>query len=128
MNAFNHTHPVLTCESAKALEASVLADEAAEWAAMKRAGQGIARLLVEDYTELRPVPAHVRILALIGKGNNGGDALITCGQLLAEFPRARVDLILTSSIDELRPLAARALQQLEGRVHSKLPARVTFPA
>ena len=118
MNAFNHTHPVLTCESAKALEASVLADEAAEWAAMKRAGQGIARLLVEDYTELRPVPAHVRILALIGKGNNGGDALITCGQLLAEFPRARVDLILTSSIEELRPLAARALQQLEGRVHS----------
>ncbi|HAY99203.1 MAG TPA: NAD(P)H-hydrate dehydratase [Opitutae bacterium] len=118
MNAFNHTHPVLTCESAKALEASVLAEEAAEWAAMKRAGQGIARLLVEDYTELRPVPAHVRILALIGKGNNGGDALITCGQLLAEFPRARVDLILTSSIEELRPLAARALQQLEGRVHS----------
>jgi NAD(P)H-hydrate epimerase len=96
----------------------VLVDEAAEWSAMKRAGQGIARFLVEDYAELRPVPEHLRILALLGKGNNGGDALIACGQLLADFPRARVDLVLTSPADEFSPLAARAMQQLEGRVQT----------
>lgn len=118
MKAIPHAHPVLTCQQAKEFESSVLSDEASEWSAMKRAGQGIARLVVEDYTELRPVPGHLRILALIGKGNNGGDALIACGQLLADFPRARVDLILTTSADELRPLAARAFQQLEGRVQA----------
>jgi len=118
MKLVTHAHPVLSCQQAKELESSVLADEAAEWSAMKRAGQGIARLVIEDYAELRPAPEHLRILALIGKGNNGGDALIACGQLLADFPRARVDLILTNSADELRPLAARALEQLEGRIEA----------
>lgn len=111
------SHPILNCQQAKDFEASVLPDEAAEWSAMKRAGQGVARLMLLDYLELRPVPDRLRVLALIGKGNNGGDALIACGQLLADFPRARVDLLFTSPPDELRPLAARALQQLEGRVH-----------
>lgn len=117
MKISSYAHPVLSCQQAKEFESSVLADEAAEWSAMKQAGKGMARLIVDDYMELRPAPAHLRILALIGKGNNGGDALIACGQLLADFPRARVDLIFTSPADELRPLAARALQQLEGRVH-----------
>lgn len=94
----------------------MLADEAAEWSAMKSAGQGIARMLVEDYCEIRRVPQHLRVLGLIGQGNNGGDALIACGQLLADFPRASVDLFLTEPVDVMRPLAAKALQQLEGRV------------
>ena len=73
-------------------------------------------MLVEDYTEIGPVPQHLRVLGLIGKGNNGGDALIACAQLLADWPRASVDLILTAPIDAMRPLAAKALRQLEGRV------------
>lgn len=83
---------------------------------MKSAGQRVAELVVRDYWELKPPPAHLRVLALIGKGNNGGDALIACGQILADFPRAQVDLITTHPMDELRPLAAKALQQLEGRI------------
>ncbi|MGZ0654007.1 NAD(P)H-hydrate dehydratase [Coraliomargarita sp. W4R53] len=116
MKYSSHAHPVLSCQQAKEFEFAILADEAAEWSAMKQAGVGIAKLILQDYTELRPVPEHLRVLALIGKGHNGGDALLACGQLLADFPRARVDLILTTPVDELRPLTARALQQLEGRV------------
>ncbi len=85
---------------------------------MKTAGQGIARMLMEDYPELRPVPKHLKVLGLIGKGNNGGDALVACGQLLADFPRAQVDLILVESVNGLRPLAAKALSQLEGRIRT----------
>jgi NAD(P)H-hydrate epimerase len=85
---------------------------------MKRAGQGIARMVIEDYSEIRPAPAHLRLLGLIGKGNNGGDALIACGQLLADFPRASVDLILPHPVDSLGPLAAKAFQELEGRVRT----------
>ena len=116
MNFLSFTHPVLSCQEAKVLESSLLVDEAAEWTSMNIAGQGIAKQLVEDYAELRYPPECLRILALIGKGNNGADALIACGQLLADLPRARVDLILTLPSEELRPLTARALTQLEGRV------------
>lgn len=85
---------------------------------MKGAGKGIAARIIEDYAERSPPPERLRILALLGKGNNGGDALIACGQLLADFPRARVDLVLTSPADAFSPLAARAMQQLEGRVQT----------
>ncbi len=116
MEILPHAHPILTCEKARQHEASVLTDEAAEWAAMQKAGAGIARNLIDDYQELRPVPDHLRILALVGKGNNGGDALITCGELLARFPRASVDLVLVTAASELKPLALRAFKGLEGRV------------
>ena len=117
MRAPSYKNPVLSCKQAKYFEASILGDQGSEWSAMNRAGQGIARHLVDDYSELRSVPEYLRILALIGKGNNAGDALITCAQLLADYPRARVDLILASPTEALSPLAARALNELEGRVH-----------
>ncbi len=110
------SHPVLSCADAHRYEREVLHDEAATWSAMCRAGCGIARAVVEDYRELRAIPERMRILALIGKGHNGGDALIACAQLLADFPRARVELVLTAPSAELKPLTARACQQLEGRV------------
>lgn len=116
MKPLPYAHPVLSCEKAKEYESSTLSDEGVEWAAMQKAGKGIARGIMRDYQELRPLPEHLRILAFVGKGNNGGDALIACGELLAHFPRARVDLILTGPSNELKPLAARALQGLEGRV------------
>lgn len=111
-----HAHPILSCEKARALEAKILEDEAAEWSAMKQAGVGIGLGIAKDFQELCPVPQHLRVLALIGKGNNGGDALIACGQLLADFPRASGTLLLLEPADQMRPLAQRALQQLEGRV------------
>lgn len=116
MKTLSYAHPILSCESARQFESSVLNDEAAEWAAMKNAGVGIAQCFMRDYQELRPLPEHLRILALVGKGHNGGDALLACGELLAQFPRASVDLILVASVDSLKPLTARALQGLERRV------------
>lgn len=116
MKVLPYAHPVLSCEQGKQHESGVLADEAAEWSAMRQAGAGIARCIMRDFQELRPLPDHLSILALVGKGHNGGDALLACGELLAKFPRARVDLILTASTDDLKPLTARALQGLEGRV------------
>jgi NAD(P)H-hydrate epimerase len=117
MNVFKYADPVLTCRQAKELESLLLKDESSEWAAMKQAGESLARLVVRDYAELRPLGDRFHVLALVGKGHNGGDALIACLQLLADFPRTRVDLLLTAGVDTLRPLAARALHELEGRVH-----------
>ena len=94
MKALTCAHPILTCQEAAELEALILTDEIAEWAAMQQAGIGIAKAICLDYQELQALPQGLSVLALIGKGNNAGDALLACGQLLADFPRARVTLIL----------------------------------
>jgi len=116
MNLLPHLHPVLTAQAAIAYESAVLLGEEEEWAAMMRAGVGIAHQIVRDYQELRDPPQRLRVLALIGKGNNAGDALIACGQLLADFPRASVQLLLAAEPDTFKPLAKRAFDRLEGRV------------
>ena len=116
MTASVFAHPVLRCDQARAFESNLLADETAEWAAMQKAGKGIARAIVRDYHELRPVPQHLRVLALVGKGHNGGDALLSCGQFLADYPCASITVLLASAPGELRPLAACALKGIEGRV------------
>lgn len=116
MKALPCAHPSLSCQRAAELEALILPDEASAWAAMQKAGAGIARTVIGDFQELRAVPQSLRVVALLGTGNNAGDALIACGQLLADYPRASVDLIFTAEADALKPLAKRAYQQLEGRV------------
>lgn len=83
---------------------------------MQCAGRAVARSVLKDYTELRAVPDALRVLALVGKGHNGGDALIACGELLAKYPRAKVHLLMASEVDAFKPLAARAYRQLSERV------------
>jgi NAD(P)H-hydrate epimerase len=118
LNPLSFAHPILDCPAAKALEESILVDEAAEWAAMSAAGSAIKRLLALDYQELRPLPDRLRVLALLGKGNNAGDALIACQHILAEYPRAQVDLLFIEPVEALKPLPKRALGELTGRVHT----------
>ncbi len=109
-------HPILNCEQSRAFEASILHDQAAEWAAMQRAGDGLARMVIRDFHELRAVPEYLRVLVLVGKGHNAGDAMLACGRLLADFPRASVTLLLTSDVEGMKPLTARAYEQIYGRV------------
>jgi hydroxyethylthiazole kinase-like uncharacterized protein yjeF len=116
MKALHCAHPTLSCQQASELEALILPDEASAWAAMQQAGTGIARAILRDFQELCAVPQALRVIALLGKGNNAGDAIIACGQFLADYPRASVTLLLTTEVDALKPLAQRAYQQLEGRV------------
>ena len=116
MDVSSLAHPILPQEVAQQLESAVLRSDSDEWAAMQRAGQGVAEAIILDYQELRPVPERLRILALLGKGHNSGDAVIACGHLLAAYPRARVELLLTAPEEEFRANTARAMKQLEGRV------------
>jgi NAD(P)H-hydrate epimerase len=116
MKALSFVCPIVTCEAARKLESCILVNEAAEWAAMQKAGVGIAKEVCLDYQELRRLPQNLNVLALIGKGNNAGDAMLACGQLLEDFPQARVTLIFAVDPTSLKPLAERAYQQIKGRV------------
>ncbi len=119
------SHPILTCAEAKAWEAGLLQDEAAEWAAMQRAGAAIARAVVEDFREIGGLPANAQLLVLVGKGHNGGDALLAAAEILAGNPQATAEVVFAFAEDAMRPLARRSLDRLlstAGPRASLLPA------
>ncbi|WP_269524579.1 NAD(P)H-hydrate dehydratase [Coraliomargarita parva] len=109
-------YPVLNCSAASDLEAKLLPDESAQWGAMQGAGKGIAEAVLLDFEELCSPRQQLRVLALVGKGHNGGDALLACGQILADYPRARVSVVMLAAPEAMKPLALRAYKQVEGRV------------
>ncbi len=125
------SHPVLGCAEAKAWEAGLLKSESAEWAAMERAGDAIAQAVVEDFKEIGGLPEDARILALAGKGHNGGDALLAARALLSLRPKSQAVVVLGFGARALRPLAGRALDRLKagaaGRV-SVVPAAQALAA
>lgn len=120
MQLSKFAHPVLTCAQAREYEASFFeADGDRAWAAMQAAGREIGAAILRDFQELRKPPERLRVLALIGKGNNGGDAMLACEHFLAEFPRSSVTLVHAAGQGELGPLAARAHKRLPGRAEER---------
>ena len=122
------SHPILTCAEARGLEERLLAgDERAEWAAMQRAGAAVAAAVLRDFAEIGGFPAAGRVLVLVGKGHNGGDALLAAQQVLAQYPQATAEAVFVFGERALRPLARRAWQQAEaaaaGRWVRRDPAR-----
>ena len=116
LQLFTGAHPILDCRQASAYEAELLNTEGAEWNAMQAAGAALKQGIERDYLELGPLPERLRVLVLVGKGNNTGDALIAAAEFLADYPRARVHLLLVEPHNSIRPLPARALADLQGRV------------
>src|ERR1019366_7535553 len=94
----------------------------AEWAAMQRAGGAVGAAVLQDFLEIGGFPPDGRILVLIGKGHNGGDALLAAKFILEKKPEAWAGVIFAFVERGLRPLAWRAWQAL---VHAA-PGRVAF--
>lgn len=107
------SHPILSCDQARGLEAQLFAaEEAREWPAMQRAGHALAEGIRRDYAEIGGLPADAGILVLVGKGHNGGDALIAAQALLATRAAARAEVLFVFGERNLRPLARRAWRDL----------------
>ena len=107
------THPLLTCSEALAFERNLLDDDAeAEWQAMNAAGVGVADSLLRDMRELRTIPHRPRFLFLVGKGHNGGDALVAAKRLLRSIPTARACLWPVQPWDACKPNVQRARDEL----------------
>ncbi|MEO7598149.1 MAG: NAD(P)H-hydrate dehydratase [Opitutus sp.] len=107
------SHPILSCEAAAALEQELFAgDEEKEWVAMQRAGQAIGAAIMADALEIGGLAAESRLLVLVGKGHNGGDAMIAAQTILRERPRACAELMFVLGERSLRPLAMRARREL----------------
>lgn len=105
--------PILTCAETKAWEERLFAgDEIAEWAAMQAAARAVAIAVLDDYEEIGGFSATGCVLVLVGKGHNGGDALLAAGEIRRRRPAVRIDVWLVHGVGQLRPLAARAWRQL----------------
>ena len=118
-----HTAPVLSCKDSADWELKLLGgNEQKEWAAIEKAGAGVADAILRDYAEIGPVPTDsFRILVLFGTGHNGADALVAARTILARLPQASVLALGAYGTATLKPLAARALAQLKdfgGRVQT----------
>ncbi len=116
------SHPILSCDEARELEARLFAgDEEKEWAAMQRAGRAIAEAVLRDFQEIGGFGSNGRVLVLVGKGHNGGDALIAATDVLRRFPGATAEVMFVLGERALRPLAVRAWRELSrtGRVEVK---------
>jgi NAD(P)H-hydrate epimerase len=106
-------HPILSCAEARELEAKLFAgDEAKEWPAMQQAGRALAAAVLRDFEEIGGFPVEGRVLVLVGKGHNGGDALIAAQAILEKIPGARAEVVFVFGERALRPLAARAWREL----------------
>ena len=106
------THPVLTSAESAAWEEKLLGgDEAKTWAAMSRAGKGVAEAALRDYLEIRPVPGDFRVLLLLGTGHNAGDTLVAARAILEKLPHASATALLLYPRGKLRPLAKKALDE-----------------
>lgn len=79
---------------------------------MQRAGRAVAAAVLRDFEEIGGFPEGGRVLVLVGKGHNGGDALIAAREILERFPGACVEVKFVFGERVLRPLAARAWREL----------------
>jgi len=121
--------PVFSAAEAQAWEQVRFAGpggESAEWEAMQAAGAGVAAGVQRDLRACVGAGsgAGARILVLVGKGHNGGDALIAAQLLLAAVKGATAEVCLVFGERSLRPLAARAWRELQ----SAAPGRVVLRA
>ncbi len=125
------THPVLSCDEARELEAGLFGGrETEEWVAMERAGRAIGEAVLHDYEEIGGLPAAARLLVLAGKGHNAGDALIAARVVLERFPAASAEVRFAFGQRALRPLAARAWRELSRVACRRVTAggRAALPA
>ena len=115
------SHPILTCDEARRLEAKRFdGDAAKEWPAMLQAGRAVAAAVLADFEEMGGFPATGRVLVLAGKGHNGGDALLAAQAVLERFPAAQADLVFALGERELRPLADRAYRSVSQSAGQRL--------
>jgi hydroxyethylthiazole kinase-like uncharacterized protein yjeF len=124
MSVLTGTVPILSCAEARALETRLFeGDETREWTAMQQAGRAIAEAVLADAEEIGGLPETARVLVLVGKGHNGGDALIAANLVLAKFPRAMADVMFVFGERALRPLAAKAWRELAQAARDRVTLR-----
>lgn len=114
-------HPILSCSESLALEKRLLATEQDAWDAMNRAGSALGRALQDAYAMTGFPQSGLRLLALVGKGHNGGDALLAFSEMAKRDGYvSSVTLVLSAARSDLKPHTRRALEGLERKAEVRI--------
>lgn len=119
----DYIHPILSCARSREWEEALLGDDPErQWDAMNRAGAALADSLCLDIRECMGKRVPRAALVLVGKGHNGGDAVIALKHTLNRFGGMRAFLVFPFGLTGVRPLLRRCLDDLQA-VHS---SRLSF--
>ena len=118
MNPLVYADPILSCEQAAQFENGFFNGEQHEWSIMQAAGRQLAEHIVQDSKELGVPLSALNGLVLVGKGHNGGDALLACSELSKLAPEVEWLICLSHAPNQLRPLTLRALNRLQALLPS----------
>ncbi|MCZ6673882.1 MAG: NAD(P)H-hydrate dehydratase [Verrucomicrobia bacterium] len=114
MSDLPYLHPILSSLESQEFEKSIFGgNESLEWKAMNRAGKAIADQALLDIQETLGARPLTSLLILVGKGHNGGDAIIATRHLLKQFPGAEAHLVFPFGLGHLRPLVQRSMDDLQ---------------
>ncbi|MBN12181.1 MAG: NAD(P)H-hydrate dehydratase [Opitutaceae bacterium] len=113
---FENSDPVLSCKEAGEYENSILNSDEKIWDAMAEVGRKLGQGILKEYSFSRYSKKSLSILGLIGKGHNGGDALLGIDEMTRVGSVGIVTLLLICPESTLKPYTARSLEQLKNRV------------
>lgn len=117
----NYIHPILSCVKSREWEEALLGeDPGRQWDAMNRAGAALADSLCLDIRECMGKRVPGAALVLVGKGHNGGDAVIALRHILNRFGGMRAFLVFPFGLTGVRPLLRRCLDDLQAAHSSRL--------
>jgi NAD(P)H-hydrate epimerase len=116
--------PILSCSESVAFENDFFSNNSlSEWDAMHLAGAGVGREILNDFLEIQSECSKLKVLLLVGKGHNGGDAILALSEMirLGSEVEIQYDLVLSSTADQLRENTKQVLLELTQRLsHSRI--------
>lgn len=111
-SASSASHPILSSERAADWEAGILRAESDAWKAMQRVGIQLAKGTLAEFELGSRKAKALRILGLIGKGHNGGDALLAIERIVLDGKASRVCLLVSAPLTQLKENTGWALDRL----------------
>lgn len=119
------SHPILSCADAKRLEAALLGDsDNASFAAMQKAGTGVAREFLREFGPR--LPYSPKLLAFVGSGHNGGDALIALSSIAEKSASPKITVICGDTA-KIKPNTKKALDALAKNFPNSKSAGKSIP-
>ena len=95
-------HPILSCRESIAYEKEFFGGDATQAAkAMESAGRALGKAIWQETG--RRLQLNPKVLLILGKGHNAGDALIACDELLRLHPEMEVDLLPVFGVEAMAP-------------------------
>lgn len=102
-------HPILSCAEAQLLEDKIFGgDDAKSAEAMLKVGNKCADMFFKEFGSR--LPSKVKILVLAGNGHNGGDAIITAGEIAKKC--VATICVAANLSKQMRPNTKAALHSL----------------